>query len=75
MDLGEEARIQQEARDLGIAAAERGDVEAFEQPDLFAAEQEQKSGDLVQQNYVVQISLWMCRKTRNQNPPNQKKSS
>ena len=43
MDLGEEARIQQEARDrAGIAAAERGDVEAFEQPDWFAAEQEQE---------------------------------
>ena len=26
-----------------VAAAERGDVEAFEQPDLFAAEQEQKA--------------------------------
>mgnify|MGYP006142999579 CR=1 FL=1 len=38
----EEQAAQAKARDRqGLAAAERGDVEAFEQPDLFAMEREQ----------------------------------
>ena len=76
MDLGEEARIQQEARDrAGIAAAERGDVEAFEQPDLFAAEQEQEKRRLGPAELRRPDQFMDVPEDRNQNPPNQKKSS